>query len=581
MPAVVFDYTSIVTSKYPAFLRDSADWMEWRYCYEGGRIFRDVYLKKYSERETNDEFVRRREMTPIPTYAKKEINRVRNSLFQRFPDILRRQGSPDYLSAMVGDGGGVDRKGTSMNSFLGRDVLPDLLVMGKVGVLVDAPRYSKPVDAMTRADENEIQPYLYTYPLEQIPMVIPSDTGQQGQWKALLLVDRFYDADFYKGVYSDKTRMRWYYLGDDGRVRIQMLTPEGKEAEAEIVTNLTKIPFVLFDIGDSLMKDVCSYQRALLNLISSDTAYSHDANFAFLTRQRKNANPGEHLQGENKKVEAGLRKGLFYEKDTERPQFIAPPAEPMKISLEFRRELKNEIRELVSGQLEGLGEEGTVESGLAYIGLQMETAENEIADHWLAYKGQTRPTKSINRSADDATEQKDQAIVKYPECYTIKPVKERIEETQLLTELMYKIPGRIVKKEIAKKATDSLLRGSVPTKKLKEMHEEIEEAPYCTSDPAIVIEAKKNGAMSGETACLALGGTAEEWKKAEEDQAKRAAAIVAAQADAGMGAARGNPDGSKDPESAKLAKEGDNDPTAKLGGGDDQGTRGKDNPFAE
>src|SRR5690606_24443325 len=151
--------------------------------------------------------------------------------------------------------------------------------------------------------------------------------------------------------------------------------------------------------------------------------------------------------------------------------------------------------------------------------------------------------------------------------------------TEKLTGLMFQIPGRRVKKEIAKQAADKLLRGTVKAEVLDEIFKEIEEADYCTSDPEIILAAKEKGLVSCETGTMALGFPKEESEKAKQDQAERAAAIVAAQADAKGAAAAGNPDGSVDPESAALAKEGDNDPTAKLGGDQDPGTRGEEEPY--
>lgn len=561
-----FDYNSLITRKHPSFLRDSADWMEWRYCFEGGRIFRDMYLRRYNDRETIPEFERRKDMTPIPAYAKKEINRIKNGLFQRFADILRRGGSTSYQSAMAGIGRGVDGKGLSMNEYTGKMILPELLVIGRVGVLLDAPK----ITGTTLADVPEdFTPYLCLYPVEHIPLTVPADDGQEGEFKSVMLMDRYFNSNIQNGVYEDNTQYRWYYLDPErgGKVTVQLLDKNGKEKMGgQTFTELTRIPLTFIDIGASLIQDACSYQRALLNLISSDTAYANDANFPFLTKQRKNLNAPDHLNGEGKSADVGPKKGLLYEHETDRPEFIHPSSEPLRISLDLRKEMKAEVRELITGALESIGAEGTVESGLAFIGLMLQAAENNIADDWAAYE-QIEKTR------------RDVAMVSYPECWAIKSEKERIETTEALTQLMYKIPGRLVKKEIAKQAADKLLRGTVKAEKLDAIFAEIDSADYCTSDPDVIIDAKREGLVSAETGTMALGFPKEESAKAKEDQAERAATIVAAQADAAGAAAAGNPDGSVDPESAAVAKEGDNDPTAKLGGENDPGTRGENRPY--
>ena len=49
---------------------------------------------------------------------------------------------------------------------------------------------------------------------------------------------------------------------------------------------LTRIPFVLLDIGDSMIKDVVNHQIALLNLVSSDVNYALKSNFPFYIEQK-------------------------------------------------------------------------------------------------------------------------------------------------------------------------------------------------------------------------------------------------------------------------------------------------------
>jgi len=393
-----------------------------------------------------------------------------------------------------------------------------------------------------------------------------------------MLVDKFYTSNFGLGEFNVKTRYRWYFVNPDtGLVEIQILdkvpTDNGGTMNVRmdgptIKTKLTRIPLYVFNIGDSLIKDACSYQRALLNLTSSDTAYAADANFPFLTRMRKNPEEGSHLEGENKSQERGVRKGMTYEWQTDRPDFINPSPDPIKLSIELRRELKAEVRELISGQLSDLGEDGTVSAGLAFIGLQFEKGENRIADDWAAF--------------ENAAE-KNTAIVSYPECWDVTDPKVRIEEATALADTMFKIPGKVVKKELAKLVADKLLRGRVATGKMDEIFKEIDEAEFCTSDPDVILQAKKEGLLSAETGTVALGFPKEEAEKAKKDQAERAAEIVKAQADAGGGgfggAGRGAPDMSKDPNSPAKAREGESDPTAKLGGDNEPGVRGAGKPF--
>lgn len=552
------DFQSIIKSHDPYCPHDSLLWAEWRLVYHGGPGFLNRYLERFSEHETDTEFTRRSRLTPIPTFAKREVNRVKNALFQRFGDILRRGGTKELQEAVNGEKLGVDRRGASMNAFLGKCVLPELLPMSRVGVLVDAP----PFAGGTRADvPANFRPYVYTYPVERIKWAIEAEPEHESDFMAVLLRDEHRTADVRTGKFDVVESFLYYFIDEStGRVNVQRLDSNGTVEDSRELS-LTAIPFVMFDIGSSLIEDAARHQIALLNLISSDTNYAIDTNFPFLTRQRDSKFEGEHLRGEDDKVEAGPKKGIWYGQAAERPQYIGPPTAPLLASLELRKELKDEIRELVSGAVAALGEEGTVDSGLAFIGLCLAHGENRIYDHWTAYE-----------QLDPAERKRPEVI--YPTTWSIKTEAERIEDASALADTMYKLPGRKVKKEIAKLVADKLLRGLVTSDVLAEVKSEIDAAPYCTSDPEIIIPAKEQGLMSADTGALALGGLPGEAEKAKQDQADRAAAIVAAQADAD--AARGNADGSVTPgESPALEKEGSRDKSADLGGDGEPGVRGE------
>ena len=149
----------IVDSRHPGVLSGMGDWTLWRATYRGGEEFRAAHLKQFTNREDTADFKARRDITPIPTFAKAAIADIRNSIFQRMRDILRRGGSEAYQRAVSGLDLGVDRRGSTMNAFFGMKLLTELLVMGRVGVYVDAPVVpDKPtiVDAYIRRATYEI-----------------------------------------------------------------------------------------------------------------------------------------------------------------------------------------------------------------------------------------------------------------------------------------------------------------------------------------------------------------------------------------------------------------------------------------
>ena len=541
----------------------AADWKQWRDCYEGGRQFRDIYLEPYSDRETTDEYNRRRDITPIPSFARKEIVSVKNSVSQRLPDVLRKGGTKPWREAVEGRLRGVDLKGSSMNSYIVKRILDDLLVIGKVGVLLDAPRVNGPTAADIPAN---FRPYLTRYHVEQIERLHPAAIDSESDWLAVRLQDDVPVFNVETGETEVKKRSRLFYLDDtrDNLVTIRFYDDKGKEDRPPTFTDLRAVPFVLPDIGVSLMAAACSYQIAMLNMISADSSYAVDANFATLVKQRGAAGGGDYLLGADTETEAGARKGIFYDKGMDAPAFIAPPSGPMEWSLELRREMKQEIHELVTGALMSVADDGSIEAGLAFIGGTLNDMENRLWEHWSSYMN-TDPTR------------RNVPIVSYPTDWDVKSDEQRIKEADALLDLMNKMPGRQAKKEAAKKALDKLYRGKIKESELVSMKKEIDDAPYATADPDILKMAGELGYVGAETGSLALGFEEGESEKAKEEKAERAQQIVAAQADAKGAAAAGAPEASVDPESNKLAREGEADTTAKLGGDDDKGVRGEGN----
>ncbi len=130
---------NLVDSRHPGYLSGMTDWAKWRLTYEGGDEFRDSYLERFSTREDQTDFTTRKAMTPVPKFARAAINDIRNAIYQRMRDVVRKGGSEVYQAAVNGNNLGVDHRGSTMNAFLGVKVLTELLVMGRVGVFVDHP----------------------------------------------------------------------------------------------------------------------------------------------------------------------------------------------------------------------------------------------------------------------------------------------------------------------------------------------------------------------------------------------------------------------------------------------------------
>lgn len=535
----------IIDMRLPAYLSLQTDWEKWRACYKGGTEFRDVYLEMFSNREDVNDFATRKSLSPIPAFAKSAIQDIRNSIFQRMVDIERRDGSPAYANAVDGDDMGVDRRGSTMNAFIGRKVLDELLVMGKVGVFVDAPEVS---EMQTMADLENFRPYLYLYKVEDILSYSQTSPENPSEFQSILLRDTVmeYDSDFSLPT-EEVIRYRHLWINEDGFVNCQfynadneLISRDGTEGGGPTTLALRKIPFVLLDINESMMQDVCEYQIAILNLASSDVNYALQANFPFYTEQRDLRKSGGHLKNaanpdgtataggqgaSGTEITTGVTQGRAYDKDMQRPDFIHPSSEPLKASMELQSSFEKAIRKLVNLAVVTLGRQSAdakqidnqgLANGLSFIALALEAAEKQIAQHWAAYEEKEPKRRKAAR-------------VKYPENYSQKSEADRIDESKSMTEVISKTPSRTAKKELWKINIEKLLGGHVKPETLAKIAKEIDASKFTTSDPDTIQMAVENGLCGEKTGSMALGFDSEEHQQAREDHTARIKRIADAQ----------------------------------------------------
>jgi hypothetical protein len=444
------------------------------------------------------------------------------------------------------------------------------------------------------ADVGNHRPYLYRYVAEDILAWSIAKPEQPGRFKALLLRDRGVDSntELNYGITMPTgtfTRYRLVWLDEfTGKVNMMFYDNDNNpidqwgiptSPENVIHLDMDRIPFTLLDIGSSLLKDVSNHQKALLNLGSSDVSYALKANFPFYTEQRDTRAVGTHLKDHilddgssftskneepGREAISGPTVGKLYAMKAERPGFIHPSSEPLLASMRLQEKLEDDIRKLVnlavqnkvgqrvtSAEALKLSDQG-LEAGLSYIGLVLEGSERLVAEYWAAYEDGDKSRQTI-------------ALVKYPDRYSLKDDAARIEEADKLSELMDTVPGKTVKKELAKSIVTALLSGRVDVAKLDKIFKEVDAADYTTSDAEIIIRAQEAGLVGEQTASEALGFGPEEYKKARADHAARAVRVLQAQtsardsmADAG---ARGLDDLATDKDAGKREREEATDTT--------------------
>ena len=522
---------------HPDYTNHYDVWQKCRVVFEGGESFLNTYLKKYSSDESAADFRRRLEISPIPVHAKSAILDIRNAIFQRMVDVRRKGGTKTYMKATKGEDGGVDRCKNTMTSFIGKKVLPDLLSIGKVGVLVDRD----PIDLIQHTGSNN--PYFIPYAAEDIV----SWQFNRNVLTALLLVTHEHTTNNFGLVDGVKDYLLLYTLEDD-RVLVRKYDKNKKGEAVEIGSSeldLQRIPFVIFDIGSSLIEDVANHQIALLNMNSADVDYSIRSNYPFYTEQidfqtimakhlasqqiAAGADVDQDLLDEAKKeaqnaskIKTGLAKGRAYLKGLERPGFIAPPTEPLVASMNKEDQLKQEIRQLINLSLSSLQDRMSTESrkfenrgleaGLSYVALELERGERELAQIWALFES----------DSVDIT-------ISYPDNYSMMSDEERIIKAEKIIDTIPKIPS-VTHQRIQVKEVIRLLNGTkVSYDELKKMFDEVDSATIIVVDPEILREDHEAGLVSDQTASEARGYPPGDALKASEDHAARLARIVMAQ----------------------------------------------------
>lgn len=571
------DALKINQMRHPEYVARLQDWWKWRLVYQGGDEFVEEYLTRFSKRERNSDFQLRKQVTPIPTFGKAAVNDVKNSVFQRMTDISRQGGPQSYQQAVAGIGPGVDQRGSTMNAFVGQNLLPELLTMSRVGIYVDkAPL----VPGASLIDAAKVQPYLYMYRVEDICSWACRNQEEPDNYQAILLKDRCIEYDPVNYLASGQVeRYRHLWIDrESGYVNVQfynkdggMIARDGTPGGMPEVLNLKTIPFVMLDIRQSLLEDVANHQIALLNLGSSDVAYALKSNFPFYIEQDDLRSGTNHLKdGQNpdgssitggqaaadQEITVGPVQGRKYNLKANAPSFINPSSEPLEASIKLQEKLKEDIRLLVnlavtninpkmaSAESKTIDQQG-LESGLSYIGLVLENGERAVARYWAQYEAGSAAT------------------VKYPEKYSLKSEAERRAEAKDHAALMFTAPSRTFQRQIAKDIINILQGSKVSVEELEKMLREVDAAAYLTSDPDIVINDLNAGLVGPELASEARGYPEGEVEKAQKAAEERATAIAQAQAKGNPGSdgltnpgARGVPDLAIEPNQGSKEKEG-------------------------
>lgn len=518
-----------ISTTHPEYLGYS-DWMKWRCAYEAGRTFIERYMVKLSNLESDSDFEDRKSIAYAPSFAKAAINDIKNSIFQRTADVERIGGPKTYQDAIKNlDGGGVDLLGNTMGSFIGMSILPELLVLAKIGVLVDAPSDL----GVTLAEKQGKRPYLSVFNREDIINWAP-DVPING-FTALLLREVVDEPDEFGLPGSTKTIFRYYRKTVDG-VIVQFYTADNNLPYEEHFLRIPEIPFTIFELPLSLMEDVADYQIALLNIESSDISFVRKANYPFYfeyydpkveapyLKQPSASSTGTEAEvvGRAKDTKVGSTHGRRIPKGVDKPGFINPDPETLRVSMEKSQQLKEDIRLLVNLNLMNMDprrqsvESKTMdthglEASLSYIGLELQRGETEIGKYWSYFEGS-----------------KDFPKITYPKSYNLQTEADRQDEAARLEKLQTKIPSDTYRRAVAKRIARLTMYG-MSEKELSAIEKEIDDADTLTSDPDQILAAHKAGLVDDTIAAVSLGYPKETVEQARKDRAERIRLTLEAQ----------------------------------------------------
>lgn len=561
------------------------EWQKWRYCYEGGQAFIDAYLEYFSERETQTDFTARKKLTYAPSFAKTEINNIRNSIYERMSDVTRTTNCDTFNSSAVGENGGVDNHGSTMNRFMGVTVLEELLPMSSVGVYVDMP--NEIGDSV--ASQSKVKPYVYIYQIEQI---LSYKKGLDGEFDKLLLQHVCEDEENDYGLPSGvRTEFRLFERIDNA-VKCTVYGDDSKEKENGVYyLNIPYIPFVLGDIHHSLMADIANYQIALLNIESSDLSFILSSNYPFYvekydarvetglnlfqgigpnnTTDPTGATDGSKAVVEKngpKEIKVGAKRGRRIDKSLDYPAYVSPPTDPILASMQKQDQMKKDIKTLLNQSLSDLkGERSSAESkrqdqtgeeeGLSYIGYELNRMERKIAFFWCLYEGVKSPQITIN----------------YPESYELRSYSDRLAEAKETLTLVSQIPSETYRREMLKTVSSALLKNRISSNDLAQIGKEIDSAKaIIVVDGKTIAADVEAGICSAHLAANLKGYPADDLKLAQEELVLRTTAVALAQSKANQAA---NKELQADPQQAKLDKEMQRkeDPSAVRGDGQSTG----------
>lgn len=525
----------------------------WRHIKTGGDIFVTNYLKQ-RPKELSGNFSDRRDMTPDPATASSALDDVINSFAARM-DVVRSGGSKEYQDAISGKQGGVDKQDTDLQTFILKETLPELCYMSKFAWIVQ--NFTNPSDP------------------RKFPYLIPLRAEKIRNWTyvnntlvSLLIKDTASVIDPTTGFSTEeKPIQRVFKLLDNGTVETKLLDDTDVEIDpitllpgsSTDIINIDEIPVVIMELPNPLLKKIDKFQIAILNMESADIDWLRTASLPLYTEQSpgliglgnitKSADPT--ADEDQVDMVLGGSRGRQYPMGADRPDFIAPPADPIRASMEKQAQMAARTRDILKTNLtemklpsaESLDMIGQgMEAGLYIIGIILYIAEINFARIFHKYQG-TENT----------------ATAAYPKKYELRTEADRLKKAESLQTVQQQVGSNIAKKYLELQIIDTLLEGKMPREDYEKMQQEVLNSKFCIYDPETIQNLVNSGILSKELASATLGAPAGDSKTATQEHIARIQAIKVSQT-SGLG------DVNPDPQFTEDIKKEDSDEVRNVGG---------------
>lgn len=491
-------------TQHPLYAAQIADWEKFRDVFVGGQAFVSKYLARLSRLESNEDFQARLASAYCPGFAAAAIDSIAVSIFERLPDVTRVGGVDTYQSAVKGEIGGVDLQDATMSTFMGTEVLPELLALGKVGVLVDNERDL----GSTLADKGTKHPFVTVYTAENILNWAPR--VPTNGFTSILLRE-YYDKTDDAGL-AIAVGVRYRLMQKvSGGVRVVLYDDTGA-IQNEVILELETIPFICSELKHSLLRDAADYQIALLQIESADIGFIRKANYPlyyeFIDPKTEGRNKKQPGQATEPQARVGLSHGRQFPAGFDPPGFVGPPPEILAISMQKGEAIKADIRRLVNLNLASVGRDTSdgAEAGLGRISTLLCRCETGIAQLWARFESRDKVETTIE----------------YPKTFKLKTDAERVSEAKSLDELTDMIPSNTFRRKVRQQIARGVLSGQVTEETLQQIEKEIDDANVVSSDPNIVLSAQKSGLLDDISAADALGFDGKKTVPlAKQDRAER------------------------------------------------------------